>query len=325
MAILFHLIRFFLPALPLLAGCMATLPEISEPAAGSYRVSTGITYNLSDRTFLLHVPPDYTTKTPLPLVVVLHGAFNSGSQTETETGFSALADTKRFLVAYPEGIGIFGLFQHWNAGHCCGKAASSQVDDVSFVAEVISNVRQRFAVDPTRIYMAGMSNGGMLTYRFVTERTGDLAAAAVVSAAIGSTTDNGMQPWHLQQPEKSFPIIGFHGLADETIPFNTVPVPTTNGKRLFLPVTDAIDFWQNANDCEATPVASISNNGSVKHLAWKNCQEGSSLEFVLLKGWGHQWPAPFFTSQLAADHPLRGFNATKQIWEFFSRFQRTGL
>ena len=319
--------RWFLlmAALQLMIGCMATLPDIAEPPAGSYRVPTSMTYNLSDRTFLLHVPPDYSSKTPLPLVVVIHGAFSTANQTEKETGFSSLADSERFLVAYPEGIGIFGLLQHWNAGHCCGKAADSQVDDVSFVAEVINTVRQKLAVDPARIYMAGMSNGGMLTYRFATERTGELAAAAVVSAAIGSTIDNGVDSWRLHKPDRAFPLIGFHGLADETIPFNAAPVPRTKGKRSFLPVTDAIEFWQNSNGCETSPVSSIYNTGSVKHLAWKNCQEGSSLEFVLLEGWGHQWPAPFFTNQLAADHPLRGFDATKQIWEFFSRFQRSGL
>ncbi len=311
--------------LQLLNGCLATLPEIAEPSAGSYRVATSISYNLFDRTFLLHVPPNYNSKTPLPLVVVLHGAFSTGSQTESETGFSTLADRERFLVAYPEGIGLFGLFQHWNAGHCCGKAAGSRVDDVSFVAEVISTVRQRLAVDRTRIYMAGMSNGGMLTYRFATELTSDLAAAAVVSAAIGSTVGDGVGAWRQQKPGSAFPIIGFHGLADETIPFNAVPVPDMNGKRLFLPVIDAIEFWQKSNGCESTPSTSINYNGAVKHLAWKKCQEGSSLEFVLLEGWGHQWPAPFFTSQLAADHPLRGFDATKQIWEFFSRYQRSGL
>jgi polyhydroxybutyrate depolymerase len=103
--------RFFLmPVMLLLAGCIATLPEISNPPNVSYRVSTSITYNLSDRTFLLHVPPDYTTKTPLQLVVVLHGAFSSAGQTETETGFSALADTECFLVAYPEGSGFSACF-----------------------------------------------------------------------------------------------------------------------------------------------------------------------------------------------------------------------
>jgi len=314
---------FLIPVLLLLSGCIATLPKMAEPPAGSYRVSTNTTYNLSDRTFILHVPPNYTSKTPLPLVVVLHGAFSTGSQTESETGFSVLADSERFLVAYPEGIGIFCLFQHWNAGHCCGKAADNQVDDISFVAEVIDTVRLKLAVDPARIYMAGMSNGGMLTYRFATERTGNLAAAAVVCATIGSTKVNETEPWRLQQPQKALPIIGFQGLDDKTMPFKTVSTVSQDKPR-FLPTTDAIEFWQNSNGCEAAPAKSIANNGSVQHLTWKNCQEGSSLEFVLLEGWGHQWPAPFFTNQLAADHPLRGFDATKQIWDFFMRFQRSG-
>jgi polyhydroxybutyrate depolymerase len=249
--------------------------------------------------------------------------FSTGSQTESETGFSALADSERFLVAYPEGIGLFGLFQHWNAGHCCGKAADNQVDDISFVAEVIDTVRLKLAVDPARIYMAGMSNGGMLTYRFATERTGNLAAAAVVCATIGSTKVNETEPWRLQQPQKALPIIGFQGLDDKTMPFKTVSTVSQDKPR-FLPTTDAIEFWQNSNGCEAAPAKSIANNGSVQHLTWKNCQEGSSLEFVLLEGWGHQWPAPFFTNQLAADHPLRGFDATKQIWDFFMRFHRSG-
>lgn len=316
---------FLIPVLTLLTGCMATLPEISEPPTGSYRVSTSITYNMSYRTFLLHVPPNYNSKKPLPLVVVLHGAFSTGGQTENETGFSALADTEHFLVAYPEGIGIFGLLQHWNAGHCCGKAADNQIDDVSFVADVINTVRQKLTVDPTRIYMAGMSNGGMLTYRFATERVNDLAAAAIVSGAIGSTVGGQSQSWQLQQPAKALSIIGFHGIDDDAVPADGSRTPAKDGSRSYRSVTDAIDFWRNADGCDTGPSTKFFNNGTVKHMAWDNCSNGSSVEYFLLLGWGHQWPAPWFTNRLAADHPLRGFDATKKIWEFFSRFRRTEL
>jgi polyhydroxybutyrate depolymerase len=315
---------FSIPALLLLTGCLATLPGIPEPPAGTYRVSTSTTYNKTSRTFLLHVPPGYHSETPLPLVVVVHGAFSTGRQTETETGFSTLADSERFLVAYPEGIGIFGLFQHWNAGHCCGKAADEQIDDVGFIAEVITTVRRKLAVDPTRIYMAGMSNGGMLTYRFAAERTGDLAAAAVVSGAIGSTVENEARSWRMQQPGKALPIIVFHGLDDDNVPANGGISPRKKGNRSYLPVADAIDFWRKADGCEATPSTTISNTFPVSHLTWDNCRDGSSIEYFLLSGWGHQWPAPFFTDRLDAEHPLRGFDATRLIWTFFSKFRRSG-
>lgn len=305
-----------------LAGCVATLPGISETPAGTYRVSTGTTYNASSRTFLLHVPPNYHAVTPLPLVVVLHGAFSSGSQTETETGFSTLADSERFLVAYPEGIGIFGMLQHWNAGHCCGKAADDTIDDIGFIAEVISIVRQKLSVDPARIYMAGMSNGGMLTYRFAAERTGDLAAAAVVSGAIGSSVGKNSRSWHLQLPVSTLPIIGFHGLADGIVPAAGV---TNQDKRSYLSVDDAIDFWLKADGCETKPTVTISHAGLVSRKAWEDCRNRSAVEFFLLAGWGHQWPAPWFTNQLHKNHPLREFDATRLIWSFFSRFQRSGM
>jgi len=316
--------RFFtLSALFLISGCMASLPEIPNPPAGTYRVRTETTYNAVRRKFLLHIPPNYRPDTPLPLVIVIHGAFSTGKQTETETGFSTLADEERFLVAYPEGIGLFGLFQHWNAGHCCGKAADDQVDDVGFVAEVIGVVRRKLAVDPARIYLAGMSNGGMLTYRFAAERAGDLAAAAVVSGAIGSTVDGEEPRCWLPKPAHVVPLIVFHGSEDDTIPANDTNSPRTNGKRSFLPAAYAADFWSTANGCEPEPVKESCDNGAMQRLVWKGCREGSSVEFYLLPGWGHQWPAPWFTSRLNPDHPLKGFEATRQIWEFFSRFRRS--
>lgn len=306
----------------MLPGCLATLPDVAAPPAGSYRVPTNIIYNLSQRTFLLHVPPAYDSAMPLPLVVVLHGAFSTGRQTEEETGFSVLADSERFLVAYPEGIGIFGLLQHWNAGHCCGKAADDQVDDVAFVAEVIATVRRKLAVDPTRIYMAGMSNGGMMTYRFAAERSGTLAAAAVVSGAIGSSVTGEPGEWRIQRPERAVPIIIFHGLEDAAVPAAGGSSSRKDSKRSYLPVTAAIDFWRRADGCESESAATVVTDASVNRMAWDGCRDGSAVEYYLLAGWGHQWPAPWYTNRLGEVDPLRGYNATRQIWEFFSRFRR---
>jgi polyhydroxybutyrate depolymerase len=315
---------FLLTPLLLFSGCMATLPKKSEPPAGTYRVATGTRYNALRRTFLLHIPPGYRPDTPLPLVVVVHGAFSTANKIEKETGFSALADVERFLVAYPEGIGLFGLFQHWNAGHCCGRAAAEQADDVGFLAEVICTVRSRLAVDPARIYMAGMSNGGMLTYRFAAERSEDLAAAAVVSGAIGSTVGTDAPTVCLQQPDFPVPMIVFHGLEDDAIPAKDGNKPRKKGKRSFLPAANAVDFWRTADGCAPEPMTEASNSGFVRHLAWSGCLDGSSVEYYLLAGWGHEWPAPWFSNRLDADHPLHGFDATRRIWEFFTRFRRYG-
>jgi polyhydroxybutyrate depolymerase len=245
----------------LLAGCAPALRGLPDPPSGTYRVFVDTAYRLAHREFLLHVPPGYSADAPLPLVVVLHGAFSTAGKTEAETGFSELADSERFLVAYPEGIGIFGLLQHWNAGHCCGKAADDGVDDVGFVAEVIAAVREKLSVDPRRIYMAGMSNGGMLTYRFAAERSGDLAAAAVVSGAIGSSDDGGPERWRPTMPGRALPILIVHGLADESIPA-AGGLGQGRGKHSYRSVDNAVEFWREADGCEGTPVEELSRGGT---------------------------------------------------------------
>ncbi len=303
-------IAFLVLSLPA-AGCAPSLRGFPNPPWGTYQVPVDTTYRLSHRKFLLHVPPGVRADAPLPLVVVLHGAFSTGEQTEAETGFSDLADTERFLVAYPEGIGILGLLQHWNAGHCCGKAADDRVDDVGFLAEVIAAIRGKLAVDPERVYMAGMSNGGMLAYRFAAERSGDLAAAAVVSGAIGSSEDDRRERWQPPKPGRALPVVVFHGLVDETIPAAGGTGPG-KGKRSFTSVDNAVAFWRAADGCRGTPVTELSNGGKVQRTTWNDCDDGSAVESWLLAGWGHEWPS------------LRGFDATLRIWEFFKRFRRTG-
>ena len=85
------------------------------------------------RSYYVHVPAGHDGKTPLPVVVALHGAFSTARNFEEESGFSLLADRESFIVVYPQGIGLGNLFRHWNSGHCCGKAKKQNIDDVGFV------------------------------------------------------------------------------------------------------------------------------------------------------------------------------------------------
>lgn len=306
----------------LLPACLPTLPDAGVPSSGSYRVNTPIRFNLLQRDFLLHVPPGYHGDKPLPMLLVMHGAFSTAVQTERETGFSALADREGFLVAYPEGIGLFGFLQHWNAGHCCGKAEADGVDDVAFVDAVIAEVRRRLSVDPQRIYMAGMSNGGMFTYRFAAERTTTLAAAAVVSGAIGSRQEGAGVSWQMPAPDAALSLIVFHGLADEHIPAAGGKSPFKGGDRVYASVAQAAAFWSTANGCRGEPEEIPWRGG--QRQQWLDCTEGGTVEVNLLTDWGHQWPAPFFSGGLAEGHPLRGFDASAQIWEFLRRHRREG-
>ena len=173
-----------------LCACTPALPRLPGQAAMTYDAKVDVRFHGFRRTYHVHLPPGYHAARPLPMVVVVHGAFDTAKGMERFTGFSALADQENFIALYPNGIGILGYLQHWNAGHCCAKAASAGIDDVGFLTKVIEDACARLAVDRRRIYMTGFSNGGMMVHRFAAERGDLLAAVAPLAATAGGRPDD---------------------------------------------------------------------------------------------------------------------------------------
>jgi polyhydroxybutyrate depolymerase len=301
--------------------CTATLPKEGIPDTGTYKRKLDISVVGQKRNYLLHIPEKYTPNDKIPLVIVLHGAFSTAEQIEEQSGFSNLADREGFLVAYPNGaFGLFGYFQHWNAGHCCGKAQSDNIDDVGFLINVINDIKDRFPIDTTRIYMVGFSNGGMLTYRFAAEHTNILAAAAPMAASIGGRASAKDSIWITQKPNSKLPLLIFHAEDDINVPFSGGTSPKKGGDREYISVEESIGFWVDNNECEEIDEEIYSLN--LLHKIWYNKTGMNSIELYLLKEWGHKWPGKYFTNKLPNSNPLYGFDAAEIIWDFFKRHKR---
>ena len=272
------------------------------------------------RSYRVYIPSGYDGLNRLPLVVVIHGAFDTAKGMEKFSGFSHLANRENFIVLYPEGIGIFGYLQHWNAGHCCGKAANDEIDDVGYLADAIEDVCNHLVIDRNRIYMVGFSNGGMMTYRFAAEHTEMLAAAAPIAASIGGRPNPGASEWCIPKPKKSLPILVIHGLEDADIPFDGAMSMRGEGERTYFSVEESVQFWRNANGCEDTPIESSLRDGAIRFQRWDNCSNSSQTVLCTIDGWGHVWPGPYFTAELPKDDPIVDFDASEIIWEFFKQF-----
>jgi polyhydroxybutyrate depolymerase len=254
--------------------------------------------------------------------VVIHGAFDTAKGIEKFSGFSALADRENFVAMYPNGMGLFGYLQHWNAGHCCGKAADDNWDDVGFLAEAIGDVRARLKIDADRIYMVGFSNGGMLTYRFAAERGNLLAAAAPMAASIGGRPAAGEPEWRIPDPLEPVAMMIVHGLEDDDVPYKGGLSRYRGGTRTYWSVEKSVAFWVRNNGCGRKAVSTSLQAGSVNRKSWGGCRNGSDVSLLLIKGWGHVWPGPYFTSALEETDPLKDFDAAEIIWEFFQSHHR---
>jgi polyhydroxybutyrate depolymerase len=270
------------------------------------------------RSYRVHVPDGYSADQAWPLVVVIHGAFSTAREMEGHSRFSELADRDGFIALYPNGMGLFGLLQHWNAGHCCGKAAKDQVDDVGFVMAALKEVRDEFNVDPRRIYAVGFSNGGMLVHRLGAEHARVWAALAPHAGSIGGRKDPESSIWQVPEPEAPASVIMVHGMRDEQVPYTGGPVGGKEGAREYLSAEASARFWARSNGCADTPETQDIKEDSITLYTWKGCRDGTEVRLYALKEWAHVWPGPLFTcGTMGENDPLCDFDAAEITWEFF--------
>lgn len=304
-----------------LVACTPSLHSRNINGPATYYQKMDYSTGGFQRSYSVHVPAGYDGLTLLPLVVVIHGAFDTAEGIEKFSGFSRLADREKFIVLYPNGIGIFGWLQHWNAGHCCGKAAEDGIDDVGYLASAIEDVSKRVAVDRKRVYMVGFSNGGMLTYRFAAERGDLLAAAAPMAASIGGRPADGATDWRIPEPVKPLPLLVMHGLADDDIPYAGGRSEHRKGERTYWSVEESVQFWIKHNGCTGTPDESRLAAGAVQVRTWNACRDNVTMALYTIEKWGHIWPGPYFTGELPEEDPLYNFDAAEITWDFFKRIK----
>ncbi|HEY1992083.1 MAG TPA: PHB depolymerase family esterase [Gammaproteobacteria bacterium] len=290
---------------------LSLLGAVSAWAAGDPAES--IEFGGMDRSYLLHLPtplPDY----PLPLVVVLHGGGGSAESMAKMTGFDAEADQQGFIVVYPDGtdkarpfLNALGKpgFLTWNAGSCCGYAQENAIDDVGFIRAVVMRVIKDNAADPKRVYVTGISNGGMMAYRLACEASDLFAAIAPVSA---------VQEVASCKPGRPVSVFHVHGAKDENVPLAGGVGKKAIEKEARKPVQDTIDFWMKQDGCSSTV---RSEEPDVLMTNYGGCAAGSEVAFVLIQDGGHSWPGGQRITYFL-DPPSKALNATSEIWRFFS-------
>jgi polyhydroxybutyrate depolymerase len=289
-------------ALPGLAACAPLRSQRAAPAAATTQV---IYVHGLRRTFHVYRPPGLAGA--VPLVVMLHGGFGTGSQAEQAYGWDAQARAARFVVAYPD-----GLDRAWNVGGgCCGIPGRTGVDDVGFITQMVARISGQLRIDPDRIYATGISNGGMLAYR--------LACDTTIFAAIGPVAATQLGRCRSPAP---ISVIHIHGTADHNVPYAGGPgqgIAHINGPA--IPLLNA--RWRSIDHCAAPSIAVA----GVVTTSVARCPGGRAVELITVRGAGHQWPGSVPPSRLAArllhlDQPSTALNATRVIWQFFCAHHR---
>lgn len=259
----------------------------------------------TERFFFLYIPEAYKAQTSdVPLLMSLHGYTSRAVWHMGYTGFQPIADREGFLLAYPHGEILQSSGEtHWNVG---GWTLGSQTDDVEFLNDMIAFISDNFAVDTDRIYSAGMSNGGFMSYHLACQPGSQLAAIASVTGSMTHET------FDTCRPDGPVPVLQKHGGSDATVP--------VTGNEYSRALADVMAFWTANNECEAgTAEENLEdvNKDGIRgvHSLSTSCALGADVEYMLLDNYEHKWPISGNGDEV---------HAADEIWNFLSRYDSSG-
>jgi polyhydroxybutyrate depolymerase len=220
--------------------CSDPAPAGNDPCTGVLVPGTDVKctfdYKGRSRSYLVYAPRNYDRCAATPLVMDAHGhgetaenhagltAFSAGTYTwpiGLGSGWRLVADREKLIVVMPQGT------------------SNTWVEaDADFIFDVEARVAKTAKIDEKRVFMTGISQGGILTYWVACRDTGVFRAFAPVSGASERPSCPRATP---------LPLVAFNAKGDAIIPYS-------DGEA-------AVTAWAAGNHCKTGPTASLTYAG----------------------------------------------------------------
>ncbi|MCC0063962.1 MAG: hypothetical protein H6895_07730 [Defluviimonas sp.] len=248
-------------------------------AADFTRVEMG-----AGRYYLVALPK--TTGAP-PVVVALHGGGGNPAQFAAASGFADAALARGFAVVLPAGTAgrPGGRLLVWNGLYCCGHAPADRIDDLGFLDRVIDDATGRYGLDRGRVFMAGMSNGGIMAETYAALHPERLRAVGSVAGTFDAR--------HIT-PKAPVPLLHMHGTRDDHLPYAGGVGQKSYVRTDFAPVETAIAAFRKAARgplVETDATLDRADDGmSVDRRVWAGPGGRPQVVLYTIRGGGHVWP-----------------------------------
>lgn len=256
-----------------------------------------------------------------PLVLMLHGCTQDAQDFARGTRMNEAAQGAGALVLYPTQSQAANANGCWNWFRPQDQHQGS--GEPALLLAMVRHAMASHAVDPERIYVAGLSAGGAMAALLARAYPQVFAAAGVHSGLVPGAASSmlgalsamksgakGWQPGTAAAPGTAVPLIVFHGDADTT-------VHPCNGEQLLQGAAAAAGAhgWRQAES---------GHSADGQRYTRTRIRDGAAAQAVLAEHWllhgaGHAWSG----GDARASHAsARGVNASQEMLRFFLEHPR---
>ena len=291
-------------------------PQV-PPLSG--RLTTGtIQADGLTRTYLTYVPQGL--RKGAPLLLVMHGSGERGSQMRRATGygFERVADQRNFVVVYPD-----GYEGYWNACNIVGDYSANRlnVNDVGYLTLLVDKLVAEIGLDPRRVFATGISRGGHMAFRLALEAPSHFRAVAAVAANVPVPENFKCKP----TGQGTSSIMIMNGTKDPLNPFDGGDVSffglLKRGK--VRPSRESGQYFADLNNIIHPPETKeiqLTNGVQIQQVLWHEDSK-PAVELITVFGGGHVIPQPYWRAPRLLGPTPKQPNGPAVIWEFFERQQ----
>lgn len=264
-------------------------------------------------------------KAMYPLLLFFHGQTGRADATASRHQYLKLGHETRFLTVYPQGLDDhtpkgqdngsgwnvgtggdnstcvvegkvpFTCYESCTALNQCGPCNWIGChDEPSFVRKILDEISSIMCVDLSRLYIAGVSNGGMLVHHLVQQMPGTFAAAVpwYGQPLLGYGLGGNYELLRDSEATRQTAMLQLHGRQDAVIP---IAGGVSSQGWIYEPLRRIQSGWAAIHGCtlESSPVSTMWDGGKdnfacEEHL---HCFSGKRVMRCLYDGDHGQWPA----------------------------------
>lgn len=303
-------------------GCLSGWENGAPQGNQMYQVKSG---GLT-RSYIVHTPPSYTGQA-MPLVINFHGGSGQSTGQEFISRMDASANTNGYIAVYPNGTNLstspLDTSFFWNPGqgeqgYVKPLTRLKTIDDVAFVNAMLDKIQSDYSVNTKKVYVTGLSNGGMIAQRLACQLSNRITAMASVESTLWQFTSS-------CTPSRNIPVLLVHGTSDNWIPYNggaanCSAVNESNWKS----AQEVFDAWKTKNSCDATSTT-VTPSADMSCSIASNCGGGAQVGLCAVQNGGHTWPGgtiyiPPSNDPTCTIGNISTANGDQLLWNFFNQF-----